>query len=692
MYWQEVPYRVASLLRGFAQSQGMFSAIRVPAMAADCRWGNPWSRVPTSVEDAPLLYETAGRLLDGDLKVFDQRVPMRDGIPDWNVDPVTGTRIGLIFGLYIDFRHLGADVDIKHLWEINRLLWWIPLAQCFAVTGDRKYLDRIGRLLSSWLDACPYPLGANWSSPVEQGIRLINWSVVWHLIGGAGSPLFEGSEGADLRQRWLVSIYQHMRFASDNYSLHSSANNHLVGEAAGVFVAAHVWDCWDDARRLRREAKAILEREALRQFSSDGVNLEQAIGYHKFCLQFLLACGLCGRMNDDDFAASFWSRIDAAMTFLASMMDCAGHVPSIGDSDDGEVWRFGYGAEFNSYLSLLAVGATLFARGDLQAKVASVSKGPDTQVPWLLGDVVPDTNLAEPQKFPTRFEIGGYVLLGEHLHSPQEFRVTFDCGPLGLNGIAGHGHADALSVLISWGGEPLLVDSGTYCYNAAPTYRHFFRGTRAHNTLLVDGLDQSEYASSFLWLRDVNSTLVAEAGATGQSVHACHDGYKRLPDPVVHHRRVSLASDSGCLLIEDWLECAQPHGVELLWHAAPGVRLSPDGSGNAWLLEGRDHTLCLELDGANIDAVVVQGCESPVQGWVSSRFYERTSAQVLAVQAQLSPRQVLRTFIHRGRTPSMFSALVERDRPLVTPNQHRRTSFQDGDDLQAVDATTMRFA
>ena len=187
---------------------------------------------------------------------------MRQGIPDWNADPVTGQRIGLTFGQFIDFRHIGKGIDIKFLWEVNRHLWWVPLAQHYALTGDVRGLDRLGQLLASWLDACPYARGANWSSPVEHGIRLINWSLVWHLIGGCDSPLFAGKDGRHLRERWLQSIYQHMRFASDNYSRYSSADNHLIGEAAGVYVASHTWDRWSQGRQMRREAKAILEREA----------------------------------------------------------------------------------------------------------------------------------------------------------------------------------------------------------------------------------------------------------------------------------------------------------------------------------------------------------------------------------------------------------------------------------------------
>jgi hypothetical protein len=647
MYWQEVPYRAWSVARGFAQSKGAFDASSVPRHAVDARWGKAWCvSAGGAFAGAEHVRSAAQQLLEGRLEVFGQPVPMSGGVPDWNADPVTGTRIDTTFGLFIDFRHI-EGLEIKFLWEVNRHLWWVPLAQAYALFGERRYLDRLGQLLRSWLDACPYPKGANWSSPVEHGIRLINWSIVWGLIGGPRSPLFAGADGQRLLHGWLASIYQHMRFASDNYSKYSSADNHLIGEAAGVYVAAQVWDCWPQSRQMRRQAKALLEREVLLQFAPDGVNLEQATCYHKFSLQFCLAAALCGRANGDDFSSAFWGRIDVAITFIASMMDAGGHVPPIGDSDDGEVWRLAHRPGYNSYRSLVAIGAALFGRRDLQAKASSCGDVADEQLPWLPGLEPPVPDESAMRSLPTRFERGGYIILGNSLHTPRELRATLDCGPLGYNRIAGHGHADALAVEVSWHGLPMLVDPGTYCYNSAPALRHFFRGTHAHNTLVVDDCDQSEYGASFLWLRDVMCTLVPESSTSGQSVHASHDGYRRLKDPVIHHRRATLRDDDGVLVVDDWIECAKPHRVELLWHAPAGATLALQSDG-AWLLTVKDRSLRLAIESREpFEACVIEGRESPPQGWVSTRFYQRAPAPVLSARTLLGPRQILRTTIAR---------------------------------------------
>lgn len=644
----EIPYRVRGLLRTAAQSRGFLDARLCPPLLSTAQPGLEWVSAPVlDSHEREQLIASAESLLSEGVPIFDIRVPLGHDGPEWNCDPKTGKRIPMTFGLAIDFRAIEGGVDIKYLWELSRHLWLVRLAQAYAASDDKTFLHAIGRFLKSWLNACPYPNGPNWSSPVEQGIRLINWSLTWHLVGGEKSPLFEGPGGAEFLVSWRASIYQHIRFASDNYSLYSSSNNHLLGEAAGVFVASQTWDYWLDVRELRQRAKSLLEAEALKQFSADGVNLEQAFSYHCFALQFLLAAGFAGRANSTDFSPSFWARIESAMVFMASMLDCAGHAPSIGDSDDGEVFCLGYGAGHNKYLSMLALGARLFVRPDLQAKLQQLGMTVDAQSSWFICSAAPTATASDLLRLPTHFMAGGYAILGHRLHTLDEFRITLDCGPLGYNGIAGHGHADALSILVSARGEELLVDPGTYCYNSAPEWRHFFRGTSAHNTLTVDGQDQSIYGGGFLWLQDIQTEIVS--GPKSDQFHACHNGYRRLPDPVIHHRRVTLSPDGDAFEVEDWLECKDSHQVELHWHASSTAKfIEANDIANVYILEAANSSLRIEFGSSggtdcSFESVVRNGVEEPVQGWVSDAFYKKTPAPVLSIRAELSPNQAIRT-------------------------------------------------
>lgn len=641
----EFPYRCAMLCRILIQRLGFRGAHPIPEIAQDSRFGLPWVKAPDLIPHTDQLVRAADELLAGELSVFGHKVTTANGIPDWNRDPVTGTKIPMRFGHAIDFRHLRGGVDIKFLWEVNRHHWWVTLAQAYAVTSDSRYLDRLGSLIADWLQRCPYPLGANWSSPVEHGIRLINWSIVWALIGGRHSLLFEGEAGQTLLSRWLDGIYEHIRFASDNYSRYSSADNHLIGEAAGVYVGASTWDCWEDVRRLRQLSKEILEQEIQKQFAEDGVNLEQAFCYQRFSMEFLLASGLCAIQNDDDFSPVFWRRLKAAFIFVAAMTSCTGAGATYGDSDDGSVFNLGYIGEAHPVQSLIHSGRRLFGTTALVDKSLALEDavGGDERAGWLvypLAPILPDEH-SSPQ-LPTSFLQGGYVLLGERLHREDELRVLFDVGPLGYNRVAGHGHADALSIVLSCHGRDILIDPGTYAYNGAPEWRKYFRGTRAHNTVLVDSQEQSVYGGSFLWLRDVNTTLhsLTDNGTTIEVV-ASHNGYGRLRDPVVHVRRLRLERSTRELLVQDWLECKASHDVMLLWHFAPNCALQL--AAGVVGVEESESRLEVSLPEGGRGSRVFKGAMAPPFGWTSRRFYHRTESPTLVQQLRAAPGQVLET-------------------------------------------------
>jgi len=88
------------------------------------------------------------------------------------------------------------------------------------------------------------------------------------------------------------------------------------------------------------------------------------------------------------------------------------------------------------------------------------------------------------------FPEGGYAVM-RHGWDANAHQMIVDIGPLGCPVSSGHGHADLLSVQLAIFGEPCLVDAGNYCYTTESDWRDFFRGTAAHNTVTVEGQNQS---------------------------------------------------------------------------------------------------------------------------------------------------------------------------------------------------------
>ena len=608
---------------------------------------NAWIDAGARVEAAPYV-AAAERFAAGTFDIFALEGIELGSPPRWNRDPRTGVEAPLTFGKQLDYRDPRRVGDCKYLWEPNRHLHLATFAQAWALTHDPRHAEALKSHLESWFEACPFRMGPNWSSALEAGLRLINWSLAWQLLGGAASPIFEGEGGRAFRARWLASVYQHAEFVNGHYSLHSSANNHLIGEAAGVYLAAMAWPHWDRAEVWHDTARAILEREALLQNAPDGVNREQSTSYLQWTFDLLLLPLLAARANGESFPEAYSSRLESMLEFLASVMDAGGNVPMLGDADDGFVVRLDPSRSFCRYRSLLATGAILFGRPDFKAKARAL----DDKTRWLLGREADDRlhALGEPREVPPRraFPDGGYYILGNDFETPDEIRVVADAGPLGYREIAAHGHADALSFTLSLGGEEFLIDPGTYAYHTQPEWRAYFRGTGAHNTVRIDGRDQSEPGGSFMWLRKANARVSAWMSSADQDfLEASHDGYTALEDPVLHRRRLVLDKRARTLVVEDYLEMRGFHDVEIFLHGAPEARAVEIAGGASLLRSGRAVNVRWP-DLAGSRAEILRGSTAPIAGWVSRRFDRREPAPTLVWRARLGGDCVLRTVLELG--------------------------------------------
>jgi hypothetical protein len=587
--------------------------------------GAPWVAPLPKDFDASHYTAAAERILAGRWDVLSLKDCVLGFPPRWNRDPKTGRQAPLAFGKSIDYRDARRFGDIKHLWEINRHLELVTLAQAWHLSGEPRYAEGAVRLLDSWLEQCPYPRGPQWASALEAAVRLMNWAVAWLLLGEAAAPL---------RERWAASVYRHCHFIARNLSRHSSANNHLFGELTGLFVAALAWPRWPESKRWGELAHAGLETQAVTQNGADGVNREQAFWYHHEVTDMMLLALLYGRANGVAFSRRYTLRLEAMLEFMASVMDAGGHVPMVGDADDAVMVRFSREAGFNPYRSLLATGAVLFDRGDFKSAAGRFCD----KSRWLLGDAAAALYDAVPEA-PARppriaFPEGGYYLLGADYGTPREVKALLDAGPLGYLSIAAHGHADALAMTLSVAGREILVDPGTYAYHGERRWRDYFRGTAAHNTLRVDGADQSVPGGSFLWLEHARARRHHfDAGVDRDLFEGVHEGYRRLADPVRHRRRVEFDKRSREFLVRDTLECAREHEVELHWHLAEHCEAR--AAGHAVQIACDGVRLRLECPRQLEPPRVVIGRDHPPLGWVSRALGVKVPAPTVLCRGRL---------------------------------------------------------
>ena len=541
--------------------------------------------------------------------------------PVWNRDPESGVVGPSIFSGDIAIGNRELVGDIKHVWELNRHLHLVRLAQAWAATGDVAWLHALHHQLRSWLDQCPPLTGPNWTSSLELGIRLINWSLAWQLVGGESSGLFAGEDGQRLRADWLDSIHAHCSAIARHLSRHSSANNHLIGELAGLYVGASVWPCWKASGAWLEQARRELEHEAQVQFSRDGVNREQAFAYHVFSSEFLFVAGLVGQACDHPFSRAYWTSLQRALRFLRSVRDVKGNVPMVGDADDGIVFRLD-AAGSDRAAQLLALGDAVLRRQQPE----------HPGVRWLLHALPGKRPEADPHESDTgwAFPDGGYLLFGSHFGEANEIKGMVDCGPLGYLGIAAHGHADALSLNLSVGGEECLVDPGTYSYWHEHKWRDYFRGTSAHNTVRIDGLDQSVPGGRFMWLKKARASIERMPQSPHEfDFRGSHDGYERLADPVRHLRSVRFDAATSTLTVRDELAAKKHHQAEIFWHFAPGLdtRLTSTGLH----VRGQRFALQMHAQGADLKLELVRANENPPLGWYSRCYESKQPCDVLKI-------------------------------------------------------------
>ena len=480
---------------------------------------------------------------------------------DWHLDAVHGKRAPLRPWFKINFLDFEEVGDHKVTWELNRHQHLVTLAKAWCLTRQDRYVIELLKQWDSWQRANPYPLGMNWGSSLEVAFRSLSWLWVRELLSDC--PAVDAGFGP----RLLDALALHGRHIEKYLSTYFSPNTHLLGEAVALFFLGTLCPQLPAAARWQKDGWQMVLQEADRQVRADGVYFEQSLYYHVYALDFFLHARILAACNGREIPAAFDQTLQK-MLEVVDKVSQAGPPGGFGDDDGGRV--FNPRRNRAEHLSdPLALGAAIFpANGITSASLTEESI-------WLCGDPVklhtalPPSGSTELE--PKAFEAGGIYVMASSKGLSQQMVV--DAGPHGT-GRGGHAHADALSVTVSVEGRPWLVDPGTFCYISLGNERDWFRGTGAHNTLRIDGLDQAVPDGPFAWSsRPEVSAEWWESGASYTLFVGSHTGYCRLADPVVH-RRFVFHLHGECWLVRDVVEGKQSHEVEIAWHFAAEMRVS----------------------------------------------------------------------------------------------------------------------
>ena len=574
------------------------------------------------------LVAAAEGLLEGRWPLFGTERRDMTPAPDWFLDIKTGTRAPQQrFAYSINHRKPEQVGSIRHLWELSRHHHVTMLASAYYATGDERFAIGAAQQLESWWGDNRFLRGVHWTSGIEVGIRLISWAWTRRLLAGwdGAADLFEHN------QTFIDQLFQHQYLLTRLPSHGSSANNHLIAEAAGQFIACCAFPYFRQTPRWRRRAASTLRAEVAHQTFASGVNRELATDYHGFVLELFLVAVLEGEASGQPLGSEVWRQLRRMTDALAAMLDVGLRPPRQGDGDDS-VALLVDGPGFARWSSLLATGRRLFGACDWWPEISTVDVR--TELLSAFGPApIPDDS--RPARRPSMFPEAGMVILRDVERRADELWCRCDSGPHGYLSIASHAHADSLSVEVRWGGRDILADPGTYCYHIEPNWRAYFRSTRGHNTIELDGVDQSVAGGPFNWTRHAQSSIVRVEGLDdGRKAEwvGVHHGYARLDPPATHRRRVELDRETRVLSIEDDVASAGLHECLLAFHLGPDIQCDLEGAKAelSWPeSQGSDGGgAVLRLPEA-LEWECVRGRSDPPAGWYSPSFDIKVPAATL---------------------------------------------------------------
>jgi len=588
-------------------------------------YGDDWTaaRLATSLATVG----TAGRILAEAEQIRAHRIrvlgygPRDLGHPiDWHRDPVTGGQWPRTRWPQ-PYREQARGLDVKIVWEPSRHQHLQVLAAAAALTGNSAYAEEVASQLAEWIEQNPTGIGVHWIESTEPAFRVLAW--LWTLPLVLDAPGFT----PDLCLRVLRSLVAQTRHVATHLSIFSSPNTHLLVEALALFVVGTVLPELDAAAAWRERGRAILEREIEAQVTSDGLYREASSYYHAYTAEFYIIASVVAERNGLDLAPGVRVRLERMLEALAWLVRPDGTLPNVGDADGGRTLRLG-AANLQRVNELLVSGAVLTGRAELRAGLDATGE----EAAWLWPDALERLARLGPAAAPRgarHFPNGRLAVERRHVQGDERWAL-FDAGDLGMLS-GGHGHAGCLGLGLYAGGRALIVDRGTYVYNAAPAWRRYFRGTRAHSSVVIDGLDQAEPAAgNFQWNTRYRSEIVRHVVAPDYAlVTGEHNGYERLTSPV-RHRRTLLSVAGEYWICIDTFTGSGSHGAEFRFQLAPD--LDVEMAGAALFAAPPDASAGLLVAPAGFEngrTRVATGEMDPPEGWHSDDYGDRRPASTV---------------------------------------------------------------
>jgi len=436
----------------------------------------------------------------------------------------TCTRDGRLVFLNEVANTLIADVDWRadgksRLWRYN-LHYFEFLADPLLTDAQRR------DLIDSWIHENTDCRSEGWE-PYPTSLRILSWL-----------RFFDGQQRNDdvVPPSWWFSLYRQYDWLRYHRELHIDAN-HLLKNCIAIYVASCVFDAESGEEGIIRHRRHVNQLQAAldEQFNRDGGHYERSPMYHLVCLHLCIDAfnavskrrtqQLCAR--EKHLAVSLRSLIERGLGFAAWMQHNEECLAFFNDTADGIALRLDALRRY-----ALSIDASL-------------------QMPNLLHG---SCWLEQTKYFCWHDDRRHLIVNGGDAHPQYQ---------------PGHAHADCLAYELSIDGAPVIVNAGNYCYEASPE-RDYARSTAAHNTLEIDGENQSELWSVFRLARRARvKSQSPTTGADSVVFTAEHDGYRRFQSVLRHRRDVVITP--GSIDFHDSVIGFGEHKIKVFIHLHPTV-------------------------------------------------------------------------------------------------------------------------
>ena len=511
--------------------------------------------------------------------------------------------------------------DIEWHILLHKFYYAPGLGKAWLETKDRRYLEKWIELMTSWMEQTPI----DFIAPDVTGRRIQNWIYSWHYFVASNHA---ESIDPQFHERLLDSIQRQVNYLCTHLA---PARNHRTIALYSIFLASIVFPETADAKNWQDFSLREIYQNVLQDLLPDGVQCELSTDYHHLVLKNYLVIRLLAKLNQINIHPKFDECLNRALDFAMYAHKPDGEVPSFGDGD------------VRSFEDILLQGASIYQREDLLFVGTRGQQG------------------IAPSQRNAHFDASGYYILrsgwGQDNTSYQDERyLMIDCGPLGEGN---HGHFDALSFEAAAFGRSLVVDPARYTYHEAKdiNWRVKFRSTESHNTVLVDGKNQTRYLPGLKRYKVKGPQPITQLHAfqVQEGVDYFHGSTQSCEYDAVHHRQIGFIQGEYWIIV-DSLCSASWHDYEQLFH------LSDRALHAVQVIQ--DENYCQVITPNLVIAIPANQNHQLIleTGFVSKRYGEKKEAPVLRIKKNAkNTRFVAVLYPFKHRSPDIYVSIIEKN-------------------------------